>query len=381
VYYLIVIAFVLGGAMLREMNLLLILAGMLAGPLLFNWWLVAVTLAGLEVRRRTPHAICAGDLLVVTIEIANKRKKTGSFALVVEERVEREANTRRNARAHSTLYFPHLPAGQRRTGTYRGRLAERGRYQLGPLKVSSRFPFGLVRRTVTAGQTDTLYVFPRLGRLARGWRIAQRHQDFEGAQRRQRRPSRVPGDLFGVRQWMQGDSPRWVHWRSSARHDVLVIRQFEEHRNPDVAVLVDLWQPRQPNHDDLLNVELAVSFAATVVAEVCRKGGGNLQLGVTGEDPQYVAGPVSVALLNETMEQLAVAGASDEDRLPALLDRVLPAVEPGTEVVLVSTRRVDLEDSGQLPPLWSTPARRRIARAIRPVNVSDGSLSQYFTLE
>jgi uncharacterized protein (DUF58 family) len=367
--------------MLREMNLLLIIAGMLAGPLLFNWWLVAVTLAGLEVRRKTPHAICAGDLLVVNVEVTNKRKKTGSFALVVEERVERVGKTRQRGQARSNVYFPHLPAGQTRTGTYRGRLAQRGRYQLGPLKVSTRFPFGLVRRTMTVGQIDTLYVFPRLGRLARGWRIAQRHQDFEGAQRRQRRPSRVSGDLFGVRPWMHGDSLRWVHWRSSARHDMLVIRQFEEHRNPDVAVLVDLWQPRQPSRDDLNNVELAVSFAATVVTEVCRKGGGNLQLGVTGGQSEHVAGPVSVALLNEAMEQLAVADASEEDRLPALLDRVLPTVEPGTEMLLISTRKVDLEDRGQLPSLWSTPARRKIARAISPINVADESLSQYFSLE
>ena len=36
-YYLVITALVLGGAMLKEVNLLLILAGMLLGPMLLNW--------------------------------------------------------------------------------------------------------------------------------------------------------------------------------------------------------------------------------------------------------------------------------------------------------------------------------------------------------
>lgn len=36
VYYLFVLAFIVGGATARDLNLLFILAGMMVGPLLFN---------------------------------------------------------------------------------------------------------------------------------------------------------------------------------------------------------------------------------------------------------------------------------------------------------------------------------------------------------
>ena len=36
-YYLVIVAVVFGGAVFKEVNLLLILAGMLLGPLLLNW--------------------------------------------------------------------------------------------------------------------------------------------------------------------------------------------------------------------------------------------------------------------------------------------------------------------------------------------------------
>ena len=49
--------FVFSAAMLRQVNLLLILAGMLIGPVVFSRRLVAATLDGLRVRRKLPRAL------------------------------------------------------------------------------------------------------------------------------------------------------------------------------------------------------------------------------------------------------------------------------------------------------------------------------------
>ena len=76
------------------------------------------------------------------------------------------AASRRCARA---CCFPTCPPAQSRKGAYRGRLVERGRYRFGPLRLSTRFPFGLFSRTITAGEVETLIVLPRLGRLTEGW--------------------------------------------------------------------------------------------------------------------------------------------------------------------------------------------------------------------
>ena len=53
-YYLAVLAFIIGGAVLRSVNLLVILAGMMIAPLLFNWRLVMASLMGLSIRRKLP---------------------------------------------------------------------------------------------------------------------------------------------------------------------------------------------------------------------------------------------------------------------------------------------------------------------------------------
>ena len=174
------------------------------------------------------------------------------------------------------MLFPYVPAGQSRKGAYRGRLVERGRYQFGPVRLSTRFPFGLFSRTITVGESETLIVLPRLGRLTEGW-AARRLEAFAGADRRRRRAG-PEGDFYGVREWRSGDGRRLIHWRSSARLGKLVVRQFERPRSRDVAVVLDLWQPEPPAAEHLENVELAVSFAATVLADLCRKGGSNVYL-------------------------------------------------------------------------------------------------------
>jgi uncharacterized protein (DUF58 family) len=379
-YYLLVLGFVFVVATLQEMNLMLVLVGMLLGPLLFNWRLVFSTLKRLDLRRRVPHGVCAGDLLVVNVQLTNRRRRIGSWATVVQDEIRAEAGPGRGQTSRPTVFFLYVPAGQSREGVYRGRLPHRGRYRLGPTRISTRFPFGLLQRWVRFDQADTLMVYPRLGRLRPGW-ITRATETFEGTRRQKRRHSRTTGEFFGVREWQHGDSPRWIHWRSSARHDTLVVRQFERHRNRDVAVFLDLWQPGAPEPEHQENVELAVSFAATVVADVCRKGGGNVLVGITGPKPQCAGGPASIALLQTAMENLAVAEASDEDHLPSLLDHALGRIEPGTQVVLISTRTNDLSDSSRFPMLARDPSRLAIARRIRAVDTASDQWTEYFQPE
>ena len=43
-YFLFVVTFIIGGAVLGQVNLLVVLAGLMVGPLLFNWRLVQLIL-------------------------------------------------------------------------------------------------------------------------------------------------------------------------------------------------------------------------------------------------------------------------------------------------------------------------------------------------
>jgi len=379
-YYLLMLGMVCIGAVVGGVNLLLVLAGMLAGPLLFGWWAVSVALRGLEPRRKLPHDVCVGDLLVVHVRLTNTRQKRGCWAVVVEEQIRRAAAAPATKTQTQTLrprvLFSYVPAGESRDAVYRGRLDRRGRYELGPLRLSTRFPFGLFCRTTTVGQTDTLTVFPRLGRLTQAW-VARHHEALTGTHRRERRHGNE-GDFYGVRQWRSGDSRRQIHWRTSARMGQLVVCQLEQPRNCDVVVLVDLRHPEQPGPKDSEHVELAISFAATVVADLCRKAVGDVYLGTTADPTRLLHGPASAALMREMLEMLAIAEPGNAEpgsdhRWDELTDQVRCRIDRGTEIVLVGTRPTDPADVAQLGSLSGGH--------LRCIDASSDELSHVFQFE
>jgi uncharacterized protein (DUF58 family) len=157
-----------------------------------------------------------------------------------------------------------------------------------------------------------------------------------------------------------------------------VVRQFEQPRNRDVAVIVDLPQMTDPGRDEQQGVELAVSFAATVIADLCRRGGSDLLLATAEDVPRITQGPASAALMHDMMEQLAVVEGQTEDRLPALLETALSRVDPGAEIVLVSTRPVELSDTDRFGALWADASRRAALRRTRVIDTSDKDLETYY---
>jgi uncharacterized protein (DUF58 family) len=383
-YYLAITVIVFGGAIVNDVNLLLILGGLLLGPLVLNWRVVTTNLRRLHIERRLPHEPCAGDLFSVGLNLGNLRRRVASWVVVVEDQIRREARNgrdalRRRSPLRPSVLFPYVPAGEVRKGGYRGRIAERGRYRFGPLRVSTQFPFGLFSRTITLGETETLLVLPRLGRLTEGW-SARRLVALAGGDRR-RGQAGPEGDFYGVRDWQTGDGRRLVHWRASARLGKLVVRQFERSHNRDVAVVLDLWQSDTSADAHLENVELAVSFAATVLADACRKGGSNVYLAISNAGPELVGGPASSALLQGLMEQLAVVEAPAHDTLPALLAHALVRIASGTEIVLVSAQTIDLTDAERLSTVWADPLVRDRARHIRCIDTSSHHLAEFFQAE
>ncbi len=376
-YCLVIMGFILAGAMLRQINLLIVLFCLMLGPFLLSWRHVVVSLRKLQVRRRAPSSLAAGDLLVVDIEAENRRRRGVTWALVVEDQVLRLSEREKKPVVARAL-FPRLPAGQTQRQAYEGQLTGRGEYRLGPLKVSTRFPLGLIRRWFTVEQFDTLIVYPRCGALTPKWARRRQHA-LHGSRPVRRRQGVHEGEFHSLRDYRPGDSQRWVHWRTTARLGELTVRQFEQQDNYDLALFLDLWIPDKPDQQARENVELAVSFAATVSADHCRRGTSLFSISIAGTRNSHTRGPASMMLMDEAMRRLALAEADHRDRLPEVLDRGLEQIPARCDVVIVSTRRQDLADTERFATVWADPRKRSWATRALCVDTSSDALFEYFT--
>jgi len=377
VYYLAILVVVAAVAVMRQINLMLILAGMLLGPLIYNWRLARRALRTLQIRRLLPQAVCARDLVVVQLEVANLSKRSSVCALRLVDQITSQGPVVSGESREVPLLITFLGPGEKRIVTYEGRLEHRGRYRFGPLMVATQFPFGLIERRSVVPLEDELVVFPRIGRLTRKW-YARRREHLEGVPGRTQRESRLSHEFYGVRAWQRGDSLRWIHWRSSARHGKLVVRQFCSPRNRDVAVIVDLY--RESASDDgtrkFEEIELAVSFAATVVRQLCREGGTNVLLAIAGHMPWWASAPGSTPFLRVALEQLAMAEVPRRDTFDHMWKKFSQHIAPEAEILFISLRADNWASSQRTPSDLGVREARGLSPGI--FRVSGPEISEFF---
>jgi len=115
-------------------------------------------------------------------------------------------------------------------------------------------------------------------------------------------------ELFGVREYRPGDSLRRIHWRSSARHGELVVREYEP---PGVQTLGIFCDP----HPATADVADQVARLAASEAWDCLRNGGRVMLWGPGLAP---SGPGEARSFWAALEWLArypspVASGDDVD--------------------------------------------------------------------
>jgi uncharacterized protein (DUF58 family) len=379
-WYLVLLLTAIGTwAVLREANLLLIAVGMFLGPLVLNWRLAVTTLRNIEIHRRIGTGIYAGGWLTTELELRNAGRRLGCWMVIVGDGIRRVAPSADTESLHPRSLFHFVRAGDTQRQVFRISMPRRGRYRVGPIVVSTRFPFGLFRRSVEIDQWEDTVVYPRLGTLTPAWR--KRYQEAPQGQRGIQRPTRAVGDFFAVRQWQSGDSVRHVHWRGTARHGQLMVRQFEQPGEHNTALLLDLWQPATPTEQHLENVELAVSFAGTLIADTCRAQQSRLLLAIGGPRPLCVSGIASSSLMRDALEKLAVAEASCEDWRSELLEAASRRIGPAEDIVLISTRDARWDGLSSPAMAAALPGEPSLQARIQEIHPGEKEFHECFLLE
>ncbi len=313
-------------------------------------------------------------MLDYTLE--NARRWMAALALWIEDAV---APTDRGVSGSGSLspvvFFARVPAGSRARVRWEGIAPERGKYRLRTMDLVTRSPFGLFERRVTTAEPAQLIVYPATGQLSRRWQIVQR-QAVETRRGQRHDRSAQQQEYHGLREYRAGDSPRWIHWRTTARIGKPMVKEFEQQNEQDLAILLDPWLPRtKVTAEQREALEQAIRFAATVCLETCRHQGRRLLLGWTGPTPGVCQGPASVKLLHEMLEQLAVMRPSPEGTTAALLDALPPATLRDSALILVSTRPINLIEEAERSARLSGASARGLLGRVVMIDVSRGDLA------
>ncbi len=195
---------------------------------LVAWLAVRLTARPVELRRSTQTTPLEGDDVQVRVELELESALAPAGITLVERYTqlgERRTRLRREGRHLWARYV--LPA------------VPRGRYRIEEAVALVEDPFGLERRQPPLARGGALVVYPRLVELEQLFSETGAHAR-DGRRLLLQRPSGF--DLHSVRDYVEGDSLRKVHWRTTARRGHLMVKELEDSPREDVAVVLDAWR-------------------------------------------------------------------------------------------------------------------------------------------
>ncbi len=257
---------------------------------------------------------------------------------------------------------------------------ERGRYQLGPMRLTSSDPFGLftMRRDLTP--TTNVVIYPMTFDIQQ---FALPVGILPGGDALRRRTHYITTNASGVRDYAPGDSFSRIHWRSTARRDRLIVKEFEldpladiwivpdmaifDHvhteRKKDTKKTTDHHLPPWMQLDEFKLPEDSEEYMVTVAASLSQyfirrdRAVGMMAYGQSSEILQPDRGERQ---MNRILETLSVLRAEGQIPISDLMNAELKMFPRGTTVIVV-TPTVREE--------WAMTARQLVRRGLRVVTV------------
>lgn len=251
------------GAFNTQNNLLFWCLGLGITAVLVSGVVNARSLMALRVDREVLGSPTLGGPVTIRYRVANISRFMPAFAVVLRERPARGEHLRL---ALPPADIPYLGPRRVLEVTLTGRALRRGQAILDEVRLSTAFPFGISRKSVTYSRPCRVLVRPpvlpiRDGLLDPPPRRGQ-GSDVSAA---------APGqgvDFFAVREYRPGDYPRRIAWKPTARTGELRIAQTAAVLPPRVHLELDLGD----GATDESALEASICLAASVLAEALRIG-------------------------------------------------------------------------------------------------------------
>ncbi len=199
-------------------------------------------------RQIQPPRVPKGSPAIAFLSFANK----GRTSVGVTVANQPFGNTR------VRTVIPRLRQGESGVRTYRLPTTRRGIFDVGPVEVTRRDPLEMFRVSRKYGQTERIWVYPRMlpfRPLPTGIT-----RFLEGPSSDTSPQGNIT--FHRLRNYVLGDDLRLVHWRSSARTGNLVVKHNVDTSQPYGVVLLDL----RPSLYTETSFEYAIDIAASVLA-------------------------------------------------------------------------------------------------------------------
>lgn len=208
-------------------NLLFLIVSAMLGFMAVSGVLGWINIRRLAASVQVPDEIYSGTRTLLTIRIENRKKYLPSFLITT-------------AVSGNQTSFLMLDPGKPQTGALLATFEGRGVHTLQPALISSPFPVNFFIRFTTTPVAGSFTVFPapRVSELP-----LQVGNPDEG-QARSATAKGYDGELAKISDYRGGESLKQIHWRLSAKHEALKVKEMTTTADEPVILDPDLMPGR-----------------------------------------------------------------------------------------------------------------------------------------
>ncbi len=255
----ILITLVIGlGAVNTGNNLLYFMTSMLLSLIIASGILSEVVLRGITLHREHPAHIFSKRQTNFRWRLENRKRWIPSFSIWIEEM---------DGDIADPVYLHRIPAYSSMQVDVTYLFKRRGVCRLKGFLVSTRFPFGLFLKKRFLRQREELLIYPSVRPVGGGYHRGTGLHD--GGSVRIRGRGR---ELYGLRDYIEGEDSRLIHWKSSAKVSRLLMKEHEREDGRKVMVYLNNSQPHPIPPDFEERFEYLVEEAASIVSTLIKKG-------------------------------------------------------------------------------------------------------------
>ncbi|MRH44896.1 DUF58 domain-containing protein [Aquibacillus halophilus] len=182
----------------------------------------------------------------------------------------------------------------------------RGEHQLNAIRIKTGDFFGFIKRDYVASVTNRLLVYPHRRELM----VRERVSSFdEGTSPSQNITMKNANVVTGVREYMPGDRFSWIDWKTTARKNTVMTKEFEQEKSSGTTLILDAV-----DYDGLNKLVYEASVEVTFsLIEFFKKKTSQLGFLTLGKEPVFFP-------------------FHEDSRKKDLIDRFLAKVEPSEGV-------------------------------------------------
>ncbi|MFH1677993.1 MAG: DUF58 domain-containing protein [Candidatus Omnitrophota bacterium] len=272
-----------------QFGLIYLICALLSGILLSSFIFFKITLINVNCLRQIPNAAYEDETVKVKIILENRSIFTNYFICLMDhfpadlpEKQEKK------------ILIPTLPRRRIIEWDYEGKCFKRGAYWVGPFTLIGSDPLGLFKKYKIINVSSKLTVYPQLFNIhylppftkgivtpRYGTRTSRRSGEYE--------------EFYGIREYRQEDGLRKIHWPSSAKHNELIVRHFEQSSLHSITIALDLKKENNLGAGKETTLEYSVKIAASFAKYFLDQGsvvqllgyGDKLIMSALGHDPSH----------------------------------------------------------------------------------------------